>query len=301
MFNYNFLIMKTFYMVSADDNSRCLYVWDSTLKTMDLVINAVWANGLKHNIYVVEDFQGKLKVFALKNSAIHEFDVPTKDIKLACGHCIWRVGDSYYGYDYVTRNIRLLGVCTRLNVSIKVLWSCEEVFKDCFIQNNSDETKKLVFIRAEGIIDAGDYVKIETGIEDIVVAFKDDIYCDVYSLKPPYLKKPDKELYFSLYIKGAFYWQETKECWAYLGDGLALASNAFQTNYLKDGKIYASLYSVEGINKKLVAEGQWKCRDDIDVATCINGIEYRYQNPNADNKILDFGNPRPIKKFFGLF
>ena len=295
--------MKTFYLASADDKSSRLYVWDSTLKTMDLVIRAVWVGKLRCDIYVVEDFQGKLKVFALKNSAIHEFDVPTKDIKLACGHCIWRVGDSYYGYDYVTRNIRLLGVCTRLNVSIKVLWSCEEVFKDCFIQNNSDETKKLVFIRAEGIIDAGDYVKIETGIEDLVIAFKDDIYCDVYSLKPPYLKKPDKELYFSLYIKGAFYWQETKECWAYLGDGLALASNALETAYLKDGKTYASLYSVEGINKKLVAEGKWECRDDMDVATCINGIEYRYrhQNPKADNKILDFDNPRPIKKFFGLF
>ena len=294
--------MKTFYMVSADDNSRCLYVWDSALKTMELVINDVWANGLKHNIYVIEDLQGKFKVFALRDSTIHEFEVPTKDIKLACGHCIWRVGDSYYGYDYVTREIRFLGAYVKLKVSIQIFCSCEEVLKGCFIQNNRDGTKKLVFIREEGIVDAGNYVKIETGFEDLVIAFRDDVYCDVYRLKPPYLGKPDRKLYLSLYIKGAFFWQEIKECWAYFGDGVVLASNAFETSYLKDNQNYAILYRVEGINKEVVAEGRWECRDDMAVATCINGIEYRFKDPKADKRVVDFDNPRPIsKKFLGLF
>ncbi|MBE6452608.1 MAG: hypothetical protein E7012_03875 [Alphaproteobacteria bacterium] len=294
--------MKTFYLTTADDKSRHLYVWDSALKTMELVISAVQVYKLNYGIYVIEDLQSKFKVVALYNSVIHEFEVPTKDVKLICRRCIWNVGDSFYGYDPAVGKIRLLGAYKQFSVSIRTLCSLEETSDCYFVQNNDDGTQKLIFIREEGIVDVGNYVKIESTTQDYVFAFRDEVYCDVYKPISPYVCKPTKGRISSFGTNYAFYWQGAEECWACLGLGRLLASNAFQTYYIKDNRQYAILYRLKGLEKELVTEGKWHYRDSDDVATCINGIEYRFKDPKADNKVVDFDNPKPVpKKFLKLF
>ena len=294
----------------ADDKTYHLYVWDTTDKKITLKEKALKLNSLSDEISILEIDTGKFKVVGLSKDSIFEFEIPVFEARLVCGYVVWNVGELWYTFEYETSKVRLLGIKKDRLFSLNIICRIDREDEGFFIETLNNGMK-LTFIRPEGIISVEGYSKVSEGYDGRLIAFKDEVYCDVYIPYPPYLLIPSKRfdrLEIGHDFENAYFWQEDLKMWACLGRGVALARNAFQTHYLKDNKPCAILYKVQGIEKVLVAEGEWQhqyVEGKRGVATCIDGLIYKYceTENNVVRRLVDFDNPVPtlIKKVKDCF
>ncbi len=292
--------MKKFFLEQSDDKKHHLFVWDSATGQMSLLAVSDFAKQIDFSSFIIKNEKESYNVFTLSEGCIEKIVVPNTNIEIYNKCFIWQDEGVWFGC-HTQNDIVRLGERFAARMSITACVMCDTNKWLYFIDEQDDEIMYLTFIRKNGFYRCGPYKKLEHGYAEKLIAYKDDIYCDIYIPYSPYLeypKKDDKSFSSFFMPDKAFYWQEKERAWLCMGKGVALAANAFQEHYLKDDKPYARLYEVVGKEKKLVAEGRFdatrngdKYDDHHFIVTCVDGFLYPYRE--SDRKI-DFSNPKPI-------
>lgn len=295
--------MKKFFLEQSDDKKYHLFVWDSATGKISHIAQSDEVKELGYKCYIIRKNKSQYQLFTCYNNMIRKVIVPNANVERYLGYFIWKNKDVWYLYDSKTEQTEILGDQRfEAQISLGIRAWLEIPSWPYFMVKQDDGTFNLTFITGKGIYRCGPYKKVKQGYADNFIAYKDDMFCDVYVPYPPYILAPKSdEDKFNAFIcpHNAFYWKDKTNDWFCIEGGRALANNAFQEHYLIENVPYARLYELVGTEKKLIAEGKLqvnKCNGKI--ATCIDGVCYLRQG----NKI-DFANPkmifsRKVKKFF---
>lgn len=294
--------MKKFLVEQSDDKKYHLFVWDSATGKISHIARSNEVKKLGYDSYIIRKNKSQYQLFIGRNGIIRKVIVSNANVERYLGYFIWKDKDVWYLYDSETEQTEMLGERFEAQISLGIRAWLEIPSWPYFVIKQDGGTFNLTFITGKGIYHCGPYKKLKQGYTDKLIAYKDDMFCDVYVPYPPYLLAPkSEEQKFDNIIasNNAFYWRDKTNDWFCIEGGRALANNAFQEHYLIENVPYASLYELVGTERKLIAEGKFqvnKCNGNI--ASCIDGVCYFRQG----NKI-DFANPkmlfsRKVKKFF---
>lgn len=297
--------MYSLILKRADDGTYCLFVWDSSVKTVTQIAEGKICNQLDKygSRFLLGNKDEDLQVYAVTGSELQVIPVHCRSAEFIDNVCIYKRGGAWYGF--VGKQEVLLGRRYRHSLSLGLMCRSERIEFDYFIAGDETKDYVLSIFCGANLIQGRYYGELLKEDKDYIFAKRQDGNYDIYTSEGLYVysegnKKAKK--YFRDRKRRVYFWDEAKTSWYLAAEKSGICTeNAFVVNYedAETKQLCGVLFEVSGVSLKEKARGRFKvCRDgSFEIDGVIYSIDYGRDCVDFEN--ARYSCKRKIKSLLG--